>query len=166
MVSGGVGVDPGEKSVITVHSDCIFLSLAKRKNKPLGSVLKRQCWCKQCETTCPVHVLGAYVQRQPPGTKLFEGFTPSSVLAKLRERLHTLQVQDAGLYRTHDFKRAHARDLQLSGCSLNVILLAGQWRSPAFLSYLDLHRLESDMVLHAHFDDSSDEEGERMSMSN
>ena len=80
------------------------------------------------------------------------------MLCALRQRLHKLDVPDASLYRTHDFRRGHAKNLQVSGTSLVVILEAGQWRSPAFLSYLDLHKLESDVVLEAHLDDSSDEE--------
>ena len=160
MVAGGVGVDPGEHSVISVESDCIILNLASRKNKPLGSVLKRQCWCKSCKLTCPVHVLGAFVKKLPAGTKLFDGFTLTSLLCTLRQRLATLGVNDASLYRTHDFRRGHAKDLQDSGAPLYAILKAGEWRSGSFLSYLDLHKMEADMVLQAHYNNSSDEEGD------
>ena len=36
------------------------------------------------------------------------------------------------------------------------ILAAGEWRSPAFLDYLDVHRMEIEMVLHGHLDEESD----------
>ena len=39
--------------------------------------------------------------------------------------------------RTHDWRRGHARDLQRGGARLWEILQAGDWKSPAFLSYLD-----------------------------
>ena len=39
-----------------------------------------------------------------------------------------------------------------------VILAAGEWRSPAFLKYLDMRRLETDVVLQAHMDEESDDE--------
>ena len=39
-----------------------------------------------------------------------------------------------------------------------MILLAGQWSSPAFLQYLDTATLEADAVLQAHLDESSVEE--------
>ena len=39
-----------------------------------------------------------------------------------------------------------------------MILAAGEWRSPAFLSYIDLHRLETEVVVAAHQDES--DEGE------
>ena len=38
------------------------------------------------------------------------------------------------------------------------ILAAGEWRSPAFMKYLDLHRLETDVVVQAHMDESDDED--------
>ena len=52
------------------------------------------------------------------------------------------------------------QDLIESGATLAEILLAGQWRSPAFLVYADLEALEQGAVLQAHLDEesSSDEE--------
>ena len=49
------------------------------------------------------------------------------------------------------------------GAPLYEILKAGEWRSPAFLEYLDLEQLERDLVVQAHLDDESeDEEGSGM----
>ena len=45
----------------------------------------------------------------------------------------------------------------LSGKPLWFILAAGEWRSPAFLDYMDLHKLDADMVLQAHLAESDDE---------
>ena len=64
---------------------------------------------------------------------------------------------DAHLYRTHDLRRGHALDLQLSGVPLYVILAAGDWKSPAFLAYLDKYRLERDLVQQAHLEETMDE---------
>ena len=44
----------------------------------------------------------------------------------------------------------------VQGAPLYEILAAGEWRSPAFLDYLDLHSLERDMVIQAHCDESDD----------
>ena len=44
------------------------------------------------------------------------------------------------------------------GATLWEILAAGEWRSPAFMKYLDLHRLETDVVVQAHMDESDDED--------
>ena len=45
------------------------------------------------------------------------------------------------------FTKGHEKDLICSGASLAEILKAGQWRSLAFLVYLDLKSLERDAVL-------------------
>ena len=44
------------------------------------------------------------------------------------------------------------------GAPLYEILAAGEWRSPAFLQYLDLLKLETAAVIQAHCDES-DEDG-------
>ena len=44
--------------------------------------------------------------------------------------LHALGIQNASAYRTHDLRRGHAKDLQLSNAPLSVILRAGEWRHP------------------------------------
>ena len=56
-------------------------------------------------------------------------------------------IDNASLYRCHDLRRGHAKDLQESGAPLWVILEAGEWKSPAFLEYLDIHKLETDLVV-------------------
>ena len=67
-------------------------------------------------------------------------------------------MEDAGSYRCHDIRRGHARDLQLNGGSLYEILAAGEWKSPAFLDYLELVELESGAVVEAHMAESSSED--------
>ena len=44
------------------------------------------------------------------------------------------------------------------GAPLWEILEAGQWRSPAFLKYLDLHSLDKKMVIQAHVAESDGDE--------
>ena len=58
----------------------------------------------------------------------------------------------------HDFRRGHARDLQLAGRNLKQILEAGEWRSPAFLKYLDVEGLERDAAVEAHLEESTDKD--------
>ena len=108
--------------------------------------------------TCPIHVLGRYFSTLPEGSAPFAATSPGEALGFLRNMLDTLGVADAAHYRTHDLRRGHAEDLKLSGATLLEILRAGEWRSPAFLSYLDLNDLESAAVVAAHVDDESDED--------
>ena len=167
------------QAVVSVEGDELVLTLKRRKNKQRGSRITRKCWCAKCEETCPVHVLGRYFTELGCGARPFGNITASRALACLRLMLVRIGVADAEKYRTHDFRRGHAKDLQLSGApagswshcapcvvvcglsgaSLYEILAAGEWRSPAFMDYLDWARLEADTVLQAHVDES-DEEGE------
>ena len=104
-----------------------------------------------------MHVIGAWIADQPAGSSPFEDISAAAALFTLREILGCLGVPDANQYRCHDLRRGHARDLQCSGAPLWTILQAGEWRSPAFLSYLDLHTFETDLVIQAHCDESEDE---------
>ncbi len=119
----------------------------------------RSCWCKESAVTCPVHVLGPVVQACGNGQRLFSGIPAAEALVVLRVMLGELGVVNPDSYRTHDLRRGHALDLQMSGAPLNIILAAGEWRSPAFMEYMDLNRLEGDVVVQAHVDESSDEDG-------
>ena len=74
--------------------------------------------------------------------------------------LAALNIQNADTYRTHDLRRGHAKDLQERGAGLAEILRAGEWRSPAFLTYLDLHSLEKEVVVEAHLGESSDSDAD------
>ena len=86
-------------------------------------------------------------------------------------------VKESESYRTRDLRRGHALDLQLSGtwrtclpcltpltsccvagAPLWEILAAGDWSSPAFMDYLDKWRLEQDVVMQAHLDESDCED--------
>ena len=44
------------------------------------------------------------------------------------------------------------------GAPLWSILAAGEWKSPAFLLYLDMAKLDTDLVVQAHTNESEDED--------
>ena len=82
-------------------------------------------------------------------------------MLELRRVLGILGVDQAEIYRCHDIRRGHALDLQLAGSPLHEILAAGEWRSPAFLQYMDRHALERDTVHEAHgLEDAMDSDGD------
>ena len=91
-------------------------------------------------------------------TKLFEGIDGGSALKVLRRRLSYLGIQDSELYKLHDFRRGHAQDLLEKGITLKTILLVGEWRSPAFMCYLDMSEVELRATMEAQWVDSSDDE--------
>ena len=131
-----------------------FYILLCRKNKPEGSSIARGCWCRESPATCPWHQLAPVLRAARDGEYLFQGITAAKALATLRLLLASVGVAQAGEYRTHDLRRGHALDLQLSGAPLYDILAAGDWKSPAFLQYLDRYQLEQDVVMQAHLDES------------
>ena len=146
-----VWVDPVKEEIV--------LLLQRRKNKQQGSRLVRTCWCKECPRTCPVHVLGPFIKKRQPGDAVFGGITKNDALSKLRVMLKAIGVEKAECYRSHDIRRGHALDLQCAGAPLWQILEAGEWSSPAFLKYLDLQQLDTELVVQAHCGESdSDDE--------
>ena len=157
IVRGSSGSAAGNQASVSCYDSSLVLVLDRRKNNLHGSTLVRKCWCHQCSLTCPVHVLGDCFNSFPTGKPVFEGISAACALETLRNMLSVLQVPDSHLYRTHDFRRGHDRDLQLGGASLAEILAAGKWSSPAFLKYLDMLQLETDVVVEAHLDESDDE---------
>ena len=154
----------------------LCLELASRKNRQSGSgVIRRRCTCQGNKDICPVHVLWeSFAVKATPGERLWPGVTAGIARTRLRQLLSRLHVDNAMLHNTHDFRRGHARvwfaytpydnapifhfhmqDLWRSGATLAEILTAGQWKSAAFLRYLDEAELEkvrflfsSDAVAH------------------
>lgn len=105
----------GGQSSLYREGDTLVLELARRKNKPRGSRLVRKCWCGESRATCPVHVIGPWLDTHPTGTPLFPDISPARALGMLRDMLATVGVEGHSEYRTHDLRRGHALDLQLSG---------------------------------------------------
>ena len=149
-VASGDAADHACQAVVHVGDDYISLRLKRRKNKEGGSLLTRRCWCSTCKETCPVHVLGKFFTDCGAGATPFASFDAREALGTLRTWLQVLNIEGAAKYRTHDFRRGHALDLQKGGASLRTILEAGEWRSAAFLKYLDVGALEAGAVSEAH----------------
>ena len=94
---------------------------------------------------------------QQPGAKPFADWSGEVALRTLRRRLQIVGVSDAPSYILHDMRRGHAQDLLDRGAHLREILMAGEWKSPAFLAYLDWSSLEAGAVMEAHLDESDEE---------
>ena len=158
FIVGGGDFLRGVQSSLCIRSECIGLQLRTRNNKRHGSVLWRQCWCSQQTSTCSVKVFGRWAATKPVGTALFCGLNAGMATKLLRCILAALKVEGAERFRLQDFRRGHADDLANSGASLLEILKAGEWRSPAFLKYLNIESLERHPDVQAHGDESSEDE--------
>ena len=101
-----------------------------------------------------MHVLGPVSEKSPVEHKLFEGISAARATRALRVFLKIAQVPDFDTYRLHDLRRGHALDVQASGRPLAEVLAAGEWRSPAFLKYSNVHQLQEGQVFEAHLEES------------
>ena len=112
VTAGSVG-----PCMLAREGNFVVLTLARRKNRPNGSRLARGCWCKESPLTCPLCLLSPLLVNAKAGGKLFPNVTTSNVNHVLRSMLAELGIPNAERYRTHDFRRGHAKDLQLAGAS-------------------------------------------------
>jgi hypothetical protein len=128
-----------KQTLIWREGDVVCLRLLRRKNKPKGSgTLRRVCTCLGCKHTCVVHTLwDQFLGLLPTGSEPWSNISPGEALHRIRRVLQRLQVANAKGYRTQDLRRGHAEDMRQSGSPLAEILKAGQWRSAAFMKYLD-----------------------------
>ena len=118
-------------SVLKKEGEFVTLTLRRRKNKAVPSSITRGCWCNRSTRTCPLHRLGPLLEAAETGMQPFEGLTAARALGKMRDILEDLGrssthrsrvlhsllpgIDEAAAYRTHDLRRGHALDLQLSG---------------------------------------------------
>ena len=89
---------------------------------------------------------------------MFSDWIPALVLQHLRAALRIIGPENADSYRSHAFRRGHARDMARNGATLAEIFRAGEWRSAAFMDYLDQQELEDAAIMEAHLDESSGDE--------
>ena len=162
VLTGDVGeqdlpVPAGMHSRLGLRRGELVLQLARRKNRPHGSVLVRGCWCSRCAATCPVHVLAPWLCALPEGSSPFGHLTARAARTGLKLKLAALGTPNAADFWLHDFRRGHTQDLLDRGANLGEILRAGEWRTPAFLCYLDLQKLDKAAVMEAHAGESDSE---------
>ena len=77
--SEGVGVtvchhgvpSDAETPCVVPPPDALEWFFPRRKNTQKLTRMYRECWCKACAVTCPVHVLGAWFLEQPDGSQPF-----------------------------------------------------------------------------------------------
>ena len=130
-----------EQSIVWREGEDVCLRLRTRKNRRQGSgVLRRKCTCAGGKMTCIVHAFwDGWMSFLPEGEAPWNGYSPHFVIGRLRADLAKLAptVTEPEKYGTHDFRRGHAEDLRVSGSTLAEILHAGQWKSAAFLRYVN-----------------------------
>ena len=156
-------LDGGKDSPGSWHSKidshgpkALTVFLQRRKNAPEGAELLRSCVCKEApRTLCGVCALQAQIRHhsslhKSPKDPLFN-ITASAGLIQIRRGCSELGLPNISW---HSFRRSAARDMMSRGCSLAQILMAGGWRSSAFLRYLCKKDVDARMSLELSFADS------------
>ena len=111
--------------------------------------------------TCVVHTLwDKYLAARAVGDQPWRDITPAVARGRLRQILDRLGVPSPRSFGTHDFRRGHAevhyfaracstcascmqpQDMRRCGSTLVQILRAGQWKSAAFIAYMNEAALE------------------------
>ena len=128
------------------------LHLSRRKNAPHPCKVTRDCWCTECQATCPVHAPMAALGRVPTGALPFVGLRRELkdgaikplpvVVRQLRSAARTAGIPDPEGLTSKCLRRGHAETVRRAGGRLSDILRAGGWSSRAFKEYLDRPELE------------------------
>jgi len=137
------------------------LQLKSRKNLPQGSVLRRACICKDSANgeavLCPVHALINHRRKGNTTGRLFN-FSYDTFLRKMRAHLVAIGL-DGTKYGSKAFRRGAAMSLMKDKhCRLREVLEAGQWKSGAFLAYLERDEVDETALFEKLTADSDDED--------
>ena len=85
----------GRHSAVWVDtSSCLCVRLRQRKNRPLGSLLRRPCTCKKDPCVCVMHVAERLLAGRNVGDRIWQG-TQAKFLKLLHNTFAQLCVQDA-----------------------------------------------------------------------
>ena len=149
------------KSVLWIdNKNLLNLKLQSRKNRPQGSHLLRQCRCEdigiQC---CAVHRMAVRLQRTEVGSKVW-GFKEAALQVEIKRSLAALKHPTAEQFSFKAFRAGRATELAQLGYSLSFILQAGEWKSSAFLRYIDEDAVDHSTFLTAAIEDGEDEDSE------
>ena len=132
-----------------IQDDCIFLRLACRKHRQSGSLLVRRCTCgrMQNEQFCLFHRFGSAAANLVPGDVLWK-FDGYSTLAYLRSLLKLLKVENYDAFTWKGFRAGKATAMTAAGDGVGEVLAAGEWRSRAFLAYIDEDTIDKTRLVH------------------
>ena len=148
---------PGRHSALFVAKDgAITIRWRRRKHRPNGSLLSRGCTCRVLgcvgsgpSQVCMAHRVQQYLQRYQfkVGEPLFPRFKPQATLAVVIKSLANMKVVGASGMTWKAVRAGHATAMAAEGCTLAAILEATEWRSTAFLNYVDANVADESEIL-------------------
>jgi hypothetical protein len=143
---------------LSMAEEVVHLRLRRRKHRQGGSWLVRPCSCRAKRSYlegaqfCVYHRVKQYLVETPripvnanlectAPKSIFE-FTASQFLTSIRKFLTLLDYDNAPNFTFKSFRAGKAQQLAKDGVSLGTILQSGEWRSAAYLRYVEVEALE------------------------
>ena len=167
--SGRVGLreeDPGWHSFVTVvraaPRPVVRITWHRRKNEPSGHSMERSCTCGPSPSSSllcgPCALLGQLADARKAGHHPASPLFPRLQGNRGREAFRAITATVGVRPEWHAFRRGMALDMLAGGSPLGEILLAGGWRSGAFLRYLTRFDIDRRVALeHAMVESEGDE---------
>jgi len=138
----------------------LHIRLARRKHRPEGSTLRRDCTCGGTDgrfcAPCRLRKF-AEVRKLQDGDMILDG-RAYYFLLRLRRLLTILQTPDAQRFTLKAFRSGKATDIVKRGGTFAQLLEAGEWRGAASLGYVCPKAVDHAAYTQALVDASSDEE--------
>ena len=123
----------------------------------MGSLLKRPCTYRASgQQLCLPHRLEAFLRGKGQGRKVWAA-SLTEFLAAVRRLLTALDIENPEQYTLKMFRAGHATTLAEEGKSIGHILQAGEWKSAAFLSYIDEDAVDAAQIVEHVFSESDAE---------
>ena len=150
-------------AVVVLHTKTpsLAIRLRRRKHRPAGSLLVRSCNCKpgSISNFCVVHRVTAWVSASAllPGQKLWANATQACALTHMRRLLTLLGTPDAHQCSWKAVRSGRATEMAADGFTLAKILEAGEWRSSAFLRYIDETAADQGQSLRAALEENDED---------
>ena len=139
--------------------------LHRRKNRPQGSTLWRECICAKRPELCVLHWTLTFFKRRgfdsvqgaASAGRVFD-FSYSYLVSRLRAYALQSGLPEAARRCSHEFRRGTARELLRAGTPLCVVLRSGEWSSAAYRAYIDMHEVDQLAIFDAIAELSDDED--------
>ena len=149
------------------HSSCfvagkvLTVRWRYRKNMPGGSVLQRECKCKdECIPTCVVGRMEKCLEGKLTGERVFTA-SDCQTLNTIRRVLRLLQVPMPETCIWRAIRRGVATEMASKGCGGKLLQEQGQWQSETgFMPYVDFDRVDEEEQQRLDLHTSSEEESE------
>ena len=121
----------------------LVIRFERRKNLPIGCILSRPFLRKlaapSAKRLCPIHAFWPPIASSVKcGQKLFPVYAAQNVATTIKAVLAKLDIPHAESYTPHGFRRGAAQELKERGCQWPIGASVGEWRSLAFMGYVDI----------------------------